>query len=372
MLLDLDIKHPVDETNLYDCRINSLGVLLSYYQFPLSKNEILLLSEGLTFLYCRIDLANIGAANIPVAVASEEHPEDRVFAKLQIAYRTERIDDSAEGWARFKELLGQNTPVLAKMDDRVLKLEQESAHGDMLRLRFLSMPLLIGYSDAEDAVFVYWTNSQSFQFPKDIPLSDFQQYRKTEILPVSPEQSCIYIEDCTPAERNICRKLIHESVRHTAENMLSGGTADSAWLQNVHGHDCMTGISAIEALEQDLTALGRKHLLSHDQSERKKLIFFLLLIRSTLLNGSLSAFREEYGNALYEFGRAEQAEPLCRSAEQLLQAASQWKELLALISKAAHAKHLLRIWFQICTQLSKICKTEKKAFGEIIAYYESL
>ena len=372
MLLDLDIKHPVDETNLYDCRINSLAVLLSYYHFPLSKNEILLLSESLTFLYCRIDLENIGAANVPFAIASEDHLEDRLFQKLQIAYRTEQIDDSAEGWSHIKELLGQKTPILVKMDDRVLKLEKESAHEDMIRLRFLSMPLVIGYSDAEDSVFAFWTNSKSFQFPMQIQLSDFQHYRTTDILPFSPEQFCIYIQDCTPAEQNSCRKLIHQSVFQIAKKMLNGGAADPAGLQNVHGHDCEIGIAAIRALEQDLTALGRKHLLSHDKAERKKLIFFLLLIRSTLMNGSLSAFREEYGNALYEFGSAAGAEPLCRSAEQLLHAAKQWKELLALLSKAVHAKHFVRIYIQICTQLNKICKTEKKAFGEIIAYYESI
>lgn len=372
MLLDLDIKHPVDDTNLYDCRINSIAVLLSYYQFPLSKNEILLLSESLTFLYCRIDFENIGAANVPFVIASEDHLEDRLFQKLQIAYRTEQIDDSAEGWSHIKELLGQKTPILVKMDDRVLKLEKESAHGDMIRLRFLSMPLLIGYSDAEDSVFAFWTNSKSFQFPIQIQLSDFQHYRTTDILPYSPEQSCIYIQDCTPAERNSYQELIHRSVLQTAKKMLNGGAADPDGLQNVHGHDCEIGLSAIQSLEQDLVALGKKHLLSADKAERKKLIFFLLLIRSTLLNGSFSAFREEYGNALYEFGKAAGAEPLCQSAEQLLHAANQWKEMLALLSKAVHAKHFIRIYIQICTKLNKICKTEKKAFGDMIAYYESI
>ena len=73
------------------------------------------------------------------------------------------------------------------------------------------------------------------------------------------------------------------------------------------------------------------------------MLFILMLIRSTLLNGSFSAFREEYGNALCEFGESENAEPLCRIGAQLKDASRQWKELIALLSKAPHTNHFRRI-----------------------------
>lgn len=160
------------------------------------------------------------------------------------------------------------------MDDRVLKLEKKPAYEEMIRLRFLSLPLLTGYSDAEDSVFAFWTNSKSFYYPMQMQLSDFQHYRTTDILPFSPDQTCVYIQRCKPEKRDSYKKLIHKSVYSIAKKMLSGVSANPVDLQTVQGHDCEVGISAIRTLEHDLVSLGKKELFFAEKTEQKKCFSF--------------------------------------------------------------------------------------------------
>ena len=371
MLIDLHLQNSENSDNLLDCRINSIVALLAYYNVSVNNYDIFLLSECITITYGKINFYQQNVLDIPFIVASHDNVENNVFNNLGISYKIEKFDDSCESWDKMKSLLETGTPLLVKMDDRILKTDKNGCKKERIKIHFLSLPLLVGYSDNEEEVQVFWTNSNTTYYPMQLKIQDFHIYRSTECIPYSPDWKCIYILNISSGKNSeLYSKIIKEALYRTAKAMIDSTNIPTPELQELGCHYCMSGIQAIKKLETDLMSL-KWDILKKDTS-RKQLLFSLMLIRNTLLNGTFSAYREEFGKALKAYGEKSNCEYICVIGENFLKISDYWKKFIALIGQIIHKKNGgYGLYIQMCKTLHQIYEEEKKAFEGIVLYCEN-
>ncbi|WP_155267204.1 BtrH N-terminal domain-containing protein [Ruminococcus flavefaciens] len=365
MILDWKVKDC--KSVLVDCRYNSMKALLDYYKYDLNVFEIFLLGRAFTFKYAKINLKNEGIYGLPLVTVSDDDIEYSIFDSLKIPYHTDKMDESPESWRRIKEIIDDDRPIIFKLDERILR-NNEAALNEHIKIRFLSIPVMYGYD--EDNVHLFWswaTNSENLLI--DFPLDRFNKYRNTICLPNSPEYRCCYVDEgFDGACDENTDDIINESIKKIVTNMLSGECKSSV-IGTMDSSEVMSGIRAMKCFADDLKVYYEK--LKNNEEYRKFLVLSVLLLRNTLLNGSKTAYRIEFANALNSFGRKTDNEALLSAGNEMAASAKRWQEMLAFMGKLARNKtdfengfaSLIEIYQDIYIKEKEIYEALGEAYG---------
>lgn len=354
---------------LRDCRMNSLLELLRFYKIPVSKNDVLLLSECFSFLFGTIQLGFVGNLNIPLAVASKNFPEETVLNALGFKVTKGCYDGTNKSWQRIKKLLDSNIPVMIHCDERVLSGDQNKK--EHLNIHFLSSPVLLGYDDETDSFLAFWTNTNQYLFPVQIKRKVILNNCLKECIPSSANGVYLYVDTPRIISSEDLISNEHSAIYNTAAYMLSKGSAVASGTERIQNKPSAIGIAAFQEMVNYLNYLKKMsffHMYSNEY--RKKIQLMALVLRTCLLNGSFSAFRSEYGEALIDFGCRTNSECLIAAGKEFIEVSKTWKKALYIISQLSKAQIS---WVKIANLLRlfrKICCAEESIYKDIKNYYE--
>ena|GEM_PF-6861942 len=363
----LDFKKQDCDSMLVDCRYNSMKEVLDYYKFDLEVYDIFLLSHSFTFKYVKVDLKNEGIYGIPMVALSNDDIEYSLFDTLGIPYKKDVLDDSDESWRKIKKLISDKTPVIFKLDERIVK-NDEAILNEHIKYRFLSIPVMYGYD--KDTVHLFWSwASNSEDLFIDFPLERFNKYRNTLCLPNSPKYRCCYIDgDCISDKNMDIDNIINESIKLTAKKMLFGDSENEE-IGLMYSSEVISGLQAMKQFGDDLKHCYKK-LVSSDQEYKKFVILSVLLLRNVMLNGSKCAYRIELGKAIKRFGTRTDNQRLTEIGEGLSASAKKWQKMLAFMGKLVRRKEDFSEGFNTFISLYyEIYEDEKRLFGSLGELY---
>lgn len=370
MLIQLNEIEKNMKGYLLDCRINSLQELLRFYGLYVNAYNIMILAESFSFQYGKIDISDQSIYELPYAVASENNLEYKFFDTLNIPYQIESLDGSDGSWLKMKEILGRNNPIIVKIDERVIH-ESKTLHPkkEKINIRYVSAPLVLGYSDDESQVYLFWTNTNNMMSPTVVPIDQFHKYRNTSCLPYSPNYECCYLTEDRPLYSitdKIIRDKTYEAIRNIAKKMNNSSNIllkeDSSFCK---GH-CI-GLLAMEGLYRDLELMLLEAVKEKNNIKSyKKIIFSLLFLRNNLITGSFSAYREELAKGLLYFSEIINEKKLEEVGNNMMFISKLWRKWFVLIGKLPHDdKKFISNMKSIVSLFGKILHREKNAYRQL-------
>lgn len=356
----------IDRREMLDCRMKTLKEFARFYGTDLPTSYVYLLTESFSFWLGKINFPSLSVTNIPYAVVSDNQVEQTFFANLDLEVMQEAIPADASGMAHLKSLVDAGLPVICKMDGRIFLPRKElKADSSVSQIHYLSYVLLVGYDNQLDRVRIVLTHFNSIEAPISFPISEFQAARESVCFPYSPGCMCLYRTKRSKVALPDAKieTLLLYSIKRTVANMLYG----QARVLNIPDFDCHQLNSGLAAMEDFRNCLLTYQVeLSADKKNeilRKKIEFSLLFLRSSLMNGTVTGFRYEFGQALVRFGEEFGYWKFEEAGKKFLTSAKLWQEWLSLVGRIPHdMNHLSHYLDRIEMVFNKIIHLEKKAF----------
>ena len=332
MLIELPKTTISEKPYVYDCRPNSIHELLKYHGTEILPSVLWLISDSYETCYGRINLPELALDNIPYLIDSKNDIAETVFNKLHVPYRVERLTNSQEDDRRMKALLEEKGPILIRVDERAHALNPNES--ESLNIRNIAIPVLLGFSEDDSQISVFWTNTNEQEPIHVFSKQQFNKFRGSTSLPYSPNYECIYIDDANAVkdiDLSQLDNLKEEALINAIRRMSESPACDPSLKQVFFTDKLYTGLDALDLMVEDFCDIARKAILPHfDREFDAYAAFVFALAKNNLHYGSVSAYREEFAAALVEFGTSRGIQEFVDSGNELKNIAGYWRNALML------------------------------------------
>ena len=332
MLIELPKTTISEKPYVYDCRPNSIHELLKYHGTEILPSILWLISDSYETCYGYINLPELELDNIPYLIDSKNDIAETVFNKLHVPYGVERLTNSQEDDRRMKALLEEKGPILIRVDERAHALNPNES--ESLNIRNIAIPVLLGFSEDDSQISVFWTNTNEQEPVHMFSKEQFNKFRGSASLPYSPNYECIYIEDARAVkdiDLSQLDKLKEEAVINAIRRMAESPACDPSLKQVFFTEKLYTGLEALDLMVDDYCDIARKAILPHLYREFDSYAAFVFaLAKNNLHYGSVSAYREEFASALIEYGTSRAIQEFVDRGNELRNLAGYWRNALML------------------------------------------
>jgi hypothetical protein len=348
--------------DVLDCRVKAIAEMVRNYGLRLTSPQVQLLGGFELFGYCRYSLENTVIQDIPYLMVSHGEVVERFFDTLDIKYEVFRVGNTDADFQALMNHIDMRTPILAKI------VSGENGNRTQLqkpRFCSLSLVLLVGYDIDNNQALVIFANPAREKVLHEIPICDFQSFRNADCLPVSPKGVCYRIVEGISINRDlrIVDRTCFEMCRAAVLRMVEGGLQKAPHVDGGRCTDLSYGITGMREFEIDI--VNRIGDFDGTKASLKEIRMMLLFVRNSIMHGSGTAFREEFGTAVAYVSSLLKSRKLEDKAREIQGSGRLWKSLFVELSRAGYSEFTIEKMDDVLAVWREITKRETRLLNEI-------
>lgn len=318
----------IPDRDLIDCRITSIRDILNYYNIDMDSFILLALSGGCLFTFQSVKVKNL---NLWVAMGSSDNLEEVLLNNLTIKFTKHDFPNDDSGYARMRSFIDDDNPIIVVFDSNYI---HENAYQKDLNKEYfsnLSSAVLVGYDTDRSMVYLNLKDEKEKDL-HEMGSKEFMIARNTKCLPCSPKNICYSIEVDDIFRDNLkgnLKAMLRESINEFCGSMLNSKASN---------RDKYHGINGINRLADALLEFKDELYLNKGIVQEaildKVFIMKIGVLRGSMLPGSNTIYREEYGKSLEKASLILGNKEIKKIGDGFISIGRDWRKLIRLLANA--------------------------------------
>lgn len=334
---------PAKLTN--DCRLTSFSDALWFNDIEIDEYTLLVLGEGLTFLFSKVALDK--APDLDITSFGCTIPWiDKVLAKNMKLPMKEHFFTKDTFVKNVTEFIDKDIPIVCFLNGSYLQntFNEPSIYNKDFNITSSSCVVIVGY-DLEKKVFLlnYRENNKTISVSAT-DIENFMNARELKCFPTMPDEQVYELQinnDYKKWLKKTLPNLLNESLKKTCNTMLKDSISilecpkgflpvEGNYKSSENSIKIINGLEGIKHLIKDLEEFREEIKYTDcDQDTINNLFLFRMLsLRVSFAQGSITASRKEYGTGLKSVGNLIRNKKLISMGSEYFKLGNDWRKMI--------------------------------------------